>query len=386
MLLDVTSLRRLSHQLTNHAAWLSEQHSWLARSFDALEGTGFSGPAATAAVGRLHRLATPLSRPPEQMLRVAHVLSVTAALQEELDAAASRAALLARQHPAAAGALALLMRDLRGLGDVLDATCARSIDLLCTEIPVDTPRRWSADPDLGLAALDQRNRLESGLDLPPDVQLLEVDGHRLVAAVGDLEHAESVTTLVLGTGSSAAERLPVHLDRARTISAATGGAAVVWLGYPAPPGVAHALAQEPARAAGGELQAFQKELTRRFPRQRRIVLGYSYGGMVAAQAAARGEGMYADRLVFVGSPGVGVDKAAQLTLLGDDPQIHAMTNPSDPVKLVGGVHGPDPAAPGFGARVLSGDPEGTHSSYWEDPLLLGVLQGWAQKKPSALSE
>jgi len=386
MLLDAPSLRHVAHLLTTQASWLGEQHSWLSRSFDGLLDTGFSGPAAAAAVTRLHRLATPLARPPEQMLRVAQVLSVTAALQEDLDAAASRAALLAGRHPAAAGALALLMRDLRGLGDVLDAACARQIDALCTGVPTADATRLSDAPEEDLAAIDQRNRLSSGLDLPADVQLLEVADGRLVASVGDLGSAGAVTTIVPGTGASEPGRLPVHLDRARTIASATGGAAVVWLGYQAPPGVGHALAQEPARAAGAELQAFQSELARRFPRQRRIVFGYSYGGLVAGQAASRGGGLHADELVFVGSPGVGVEKASELILLGDNPQVSAMTNPSDPVKLVGGVHGPDPTSPAFGARVLPGDREGTHSSYWDDPVLLGTLRGWAQKKPSALSE
>lgn len=386
MLLDAPSLRHTARLLGVDAAWLEEQNSWLARTFDDLPGTGFSGPAADAAVARLHLHARPLADPPEQMLRVAQVLTVAARLQEELDDAARRAVLLADRVAGDSSLLALFLRDLHSLGSLLDHACARQIDVLCTPVAPPPVRHLADVPDLSVGAVHELNMLDHPLDLPPDVQVLEVGEGRLVVAVGDLERADSVVTVVAGTGSSDPERLPVHLDRLRTIAQATGGAGVLWLGYRAPAGLGQALAHEPARAAGADLQAFQRELARRHPNQRRVVLGYSYGSVVAGRAASRGGGLYADDLVFLGSPGVGVDHAAQLTLLGDDPQVHAMTHPSDTVSLVGGVHGTDPTSPEFGARVWPGDRAGSHSSYWDDPVLLGLLQGWAQKKPRASSE
>ena len=364
----------------------SATYVWLARTFDELPGTGFSGAAAEAAVNRLHTLARPLGRPPEEMLRVAQVLTLTASLQEHLDDAARRAVILADHVAGSSSLVTLLLRDLRTLGDLLDATCARQIDLLCTPVTPDPPTRLADSPDLGLDAVHGRNMLTHGLDLPPDVQVLEVGEGRLVTAVGDLTSADAVTTIVAGVGSSDPEALPGHLERARTVARVTGGAAVLWLGYQAPPALPQALARAPAQAAGAELQRFQHELTRRFPEQRRVVVGYSYGSVVAGTAASARGGLYADHLVFLGSPGAGVDTAAQLTLLGDDPQVHAMTHPSDPISLVGGVHGTDPTSPEFGARVWPGDREGGHSSYWEDPVLLGLLQRLAQKNPSASSE
>lgn len=386
MLLDAPSLRHAARLLGVDADWLEEQNSWLARTFDDLPGTGFSGPAADAAVTRLHLHARPLAGPPEQMLRVAQVLTVTARLQEELDDAARRAVLLADRVAGASSLVALFLRDLHSLGDLLDHACARQIDVLCTPVAPAPVRRLADAPDLSVGAVHELNMLTHPLDLPPDVQVLEVGEGRLVAAVGDLERADSVVTIVAGTGSSDPERLPVHLNRARTIAQATGGASVLWLGYRAPAGLGQALAHEPARAAGADLQAFQRELARRHPDQRRVVLGYSYGSVVAGRAASRGGGLYADDLVFLGSPGVGVDHAAQLTLLGEDPQVHAMTHPSDPLSLVGGVHGTDPTSPEFGARVWPGDRAGSHGSYWDDPVLLGLLNGWTQKKPRASSE
>ncbi|QGU05652.1 alpha/beta hydrolase [Corynebacterium comes] len=391
MLIDAPTLRHTAHLLTVDADWLVAQTEWLARSVDDLNATGFQGEAAEAAVSRLHALAQPMAVPPEQMLRVAQVLSMTAGLQAELDAAVHRAVALADRVAEDTPLVTLLLRDLRTLGDVLDWTCARQIDLLCTPIPVEAPTRLSDTPDLDLAAVHELNMLSTPVTGHGDLQILEAADARMVVAVGDLESAQSVTTMVAGVGSSDPAGLPVHLDRARTVAAATGGAAVVWLGYPAPESVPHALAQEPARAAGAELQAFQRELARRFPHQRRIVVGHSYGSVVAGTAASRGGGLYADDLVLIGSPGAGVTHAGQLTLLGDHPRIHAMTNPSDPIGLTvtqgAGVHGPDPTSPGFGARVWPGDSSGNHGTYWEDPEFLARLRDLTdQKKPMASSE
>ncbi len=388
MLPDAPSLRHAAHLLSTEAGWLTRQHDRLAGAVAALPALGFRGAAAQAAVARMHLLSAPLHDPPEQMLRVAQVLSMTASLREELAAFTRSAVLAVEGVPGAEGLLTLLLRDLRALGDLLDHACARQVDLWCTSIPSAPPTRLGDTPDLGIDAVHELNALTSGLELPPDVRILEVGGEgagRLVVAVGDVETAPSVTTLVPGVGSSDPAGLPVHLDRARTVAQVTGGAAVLWLGYPAPAGLPQALAQEPARAAGDALQAFQRELARRHPEQRRIVVGHSYGAVVTGRAATGG-GLYADDLVLLGSPGAGVGSAAEMTLLGDDPRIHAMTHPVDPIRLVAGTHGTDPTTPGFGARVWPGDREGDHSSYWDDPVLLGLLKGWAQKNPSASSE
>ena len=90
MLADAPSLRHAAHLLTVDADWLTAQTDWLSRSVDALPAAGFRGEAADTAVARLHTLVRPMTLPPEQMLRVAQVLSMTAGLREELDAAARR--------------------------------------------------------------------------------------------------------------------------------------------------------------------------------------------------------------------------------------------------------------------------------------------------------
>src|SRR5207245_635657 len=122
------------------------------------------------------------------------------------------------------------------------------------------------------------------------------------------------------------------------------------------------------------------------------VLGHSYGTTLVGHAARDGS-LNADDVIFVASPGVGVDHASDLHLNGidqaqvnqhvhstvaEDDIIHATNtpiydrtghNPIDPL-------GPDPAKPDFGGQVFESAP-GTpgpmggasteaHSQYWED--------------------
>jgi hypothetical protein len=113
------------------------------------------------------------------------------------------------------------------------------------------------------------------------------------------------------------------------------------------------------------------------------VIGHSYGSTVIGQTAAT-EGLDADDVVFVGSPGVGVDNVADLNMPADD--VHATVAEHDIIQATNmgipgfgtDVHGPDPAGRGFGANVFESDP-GTkgsdyagglsgeaHSQYWAD--------------------
>ncbi|AGF73538.1 alpha/beta hydrolase [Corynebacterium halotolerans] len=381
MLPDATALRSAAGALTHSATVLTGDTDARHRDWDRLPASGFTGEAAVEAVARLHELTTPLSLPPRQMELVARVLAVTATLREELDATADRALAVAEQVSGASPTVDALLRDLAALGELLDWACARRIDALCTPVPAEPPRRLSDLPDLPVDAVHELMLLDAPphvVELArqhPDLRLLEASDGRLVAAVGDLESADSVATFVAGTGSSDPSGWTTHIDRTRALTSATGGAGVVWLGYTAPEQVPHALARQPAHRAGAELRRFQAELAQRFPDQQRIVVGYSYGSVVAGAAADAGEsGLHADELVLVGSPGVGATHAGQLHLLGDSPGVHAVTNGADPIGLVAtprtGVHGVDPTSERFGAQVWEADPRGDHASYWDDPDFL----------------
>ena len=109
------------------------------------------------------------------------------------------------------------------------------------------------------------------------------------------------------------------------------------------------------------------------------MLGHSYGSTVIGHSA-RDEGLNADEVVFVGSPGVGVSSAGHLNF--PDEHVYATVAEHDMIHVantgnpVFDPHGPDPTSGGFGAHVFASDP-GTagpggiysgdaHSEYWND--------------------
>lgn len=106
------------------------------------------------------------------------------------------------------------------------------------------------------------------------------------------------------------------------------------------------------------------------------VIGHSYGSTVVGAAASGGHHLDANNVIAVGSPGMLVGQASDLSL---DPgaTVYAMTARNDAIGLVTDMTlGSDPVASGFGATRLwaapgpSSDPLGltpsiaAHSDYW----------------------
>ncbi|WIM71797.1 hypothetical protein QP028_09115 [Corynebacterium suedekumii] len=234
-------LRTAAVTLTADSRRLLDQVSFLSREWEDIPAAGFAGDAATATIVRLHHLTTPLSVPAGQMHEVADVLDVAAALQADLDEAVARAIEVADRFTDTAPLVTLLLRDLRGLGDLLDFTCARQIDLLCTQLTPGPVRRLGDAGELSVDAIHELALLDASPEIAtlaaehPDLRLLETSDGHLVAAVGPLDTAASVTTIVAGVGSSDPQGWPTQIHRARSVAAATGGATVLWLGYTAPP-------------------------------------------------------------------------------------------------------------------------------------------------------
>ncbi|GIF12325.1 alpha/beta hydrolase [Actinoplanes teichomyceticus] len=222
---------------------------------------------------------------------------------------------------------------------------------------------------------------------------VSADG-RAVIALGDPDHAANVLTHVPGMTSDLAS-LGGELTRAERVAARAGElgpdagtSAVLWLDYDAPDFLHEAWSGRQAATGATGLQRFQDGLraTHDGPAARQTVLGHSYGSLVVGKAAAGG--MDADRVVFVGSPGVGVDSAAQLGLPAG--QVFSSTSRSDPIQwlavspgtmvrdlaigltgtaLAGPAEdlwfGHNPSDPGFGARVFASQGDGGHLGYWE---------------------
>jgi hypothetical protein len=114
-----------------------------------------------------------------------------------------------------------------------------------------------------------------------------------------------------------------------------------------------------------------------------VMLGHSYGSLVVGEAAVRAPGKLADALAFVGSPGVGVNRASELGVPASHVFAGAAANdpvpdlpPVSPVGWFDGSShfGTNPAFPQFGARdfyvdpgksISVTDPIGAHSQYWD---------------------
>ncbi|SCL40881.1 Alpha/beta hydrolase [Micromonospora pallida] len=252
----------------------------------------------------------------------------------------------------------------------------------------------------GLAALTDRLAAPGTAD-SPRAYLLGLDpagDGRAVVALGNPDRADRVLTYVPGMTADLADA-DGELGRAARVAARAtaldpGGetSAVLWLDYDAPDFVHEAYRSRQADDAATGLHRFQEglRLTHEGPPARQTVLGHSYGSLVVG-TAAREHGLAADALVFVGSPGVGVDHAADLRL--PPGQVWASTAADDviglvrpPVELAGRAavgavlpwlagdvvgrpdddlwFGRDPTDPGFGGRTFPSGRYG-HTGYWD---------------------
>lgn len=374
--------------LRDYANTISLQHRELAEENIFLA----AGIRARAGDAALHKLSE-LNHGRIDLIRVlggaAQIMAHTARAQAELEEAYYRALKYASDNALHSS----LLRELQVLGEVLDYACAKEINALCTEAPQPPATSFGEVSEWPLDTIHEHMWLHAPTEIQeflaehPDVRLLEVSDDTMVLAIGDLETAPASITFIPGTGSSEPARWEGSLERAQKLQQHTKAGVVLWLGAKAPPHLAHALNPGPARRDAVALQNFQRSLSARYPQQHRVVLGYSYGAVTAAQAA-RGSGLSADRLMLLGSPGVrGARHAQELTLLDGqgrthpaEGRVHALTNFGDPIDWVAnshsGVHGVDPTSRGFGATVWSG--RGDHSSYWEDPKFYRIMKELAQ--------
>lgn len=210
----------------------------------------------------------------------------------------------------------------------------------------------------------------------------EGDG-RAIVSVGNPDTADNVLTYVPGTG---AELSKVGGDIARADHMATDArmadpsaetASIMWLGYDAPDSVVwNAPFDGSAKDGAPKLDRFQDGLrvTHEGEPSRNVVLGHSYGSTVIGHTAQQGNGINADALIFVGSPGVDTNSASDLKGVPTS-EVWATRAEHDIIKRVPDwdiLHGNDPTRKDFGGRVFSSDPGDpnneakTHSAYWDD--------------------
>jgi hypothetical protein len=250
---------------------------------------------------------------------------------------------------------------------------------------------------LAQVAAEPRNRLDPG-----DVYLLSFDPHgdgKAAIALGDPTSASSIGVVVPGMGNTLANianPLSNAVNLRRTSDVLAGPAVtdrtsvVAWLGYDSPNAAEVAL-DDNAQAGAPELVSFVDDLraahTDAQP-PRVTVLAHSYGTLVTGLATR--QGLAADAITLVGSPGVAAGHAAELGLPAG--HVWAGRTPDDPIRAVfltdsaarsaaehldrygpvnvtvtGDVYafGPDPSLPAFGAQPIPLDArQHGHSDYY----------------------
>jgi hypothetical protein len=290
---------------------------------------------------------------------------------------------------------------------------ARRTHLLC---------RWPRTPGVvlelarvgatlaGLDAVAVRLARDTG----PRAYLLGLDpagDGRAIVAFGDPDQADNVLTYVPGMTSDlpgvggALGRAERMAARCAELEPTEATAAVLWLDYDAPDFFDEAMRASHAHDAGPALHRFQEGLraTHDGAPAHQTVLGHSYGSVVVG-SAARDYGLAADSLVFLGSPGVGVDHAADLhvpagqiwsSTARDDVIQYGARAPGEVLtRLAVGValpvlgvplafgrpgdelwFGHNPSDPGFGGQVFQGAARG-HEGYWDagNPALDGMAR------------
>ncbi|MDX8030034.1 alpha/beta hydrolase [Lentzea sp. BCCO 10_0856] len=195
----------------------------------------------------------------------------------------------------------------------------------------------------------------------------------IAVAFGNPDTAKNLAVCVPGTTSTLSS---FGLDQASNLSAKMGpdGAAIQWLGYDAPeflPGQVNDPAQ--AREGGAILAKDVEGYRTANPNAHVTVIGHSYGSTVVGYSAMD-NGLKADDIAFVGSPGVGASNVDQLSAgnghvyvggTEHDPVIQATSG--DWFTKDGSSTGPYDSS--FGAKTFGTSGESgighAHSSYYD---------------------
>ncbi|MFF0293932.1 alpha/beta hydrolase [Kitasatospora sp. NPDC004615] len=238
------------------------------------------------------------------------------------------------------------------------------------------------DPTARALAASRANDSEALLAGGRQILAFDPRGRGLVTEVyGDLAAAQRVAVLVPGSDADLAHfdqaveplRSPAGMARAlfteeHAQSPNTRTAVIAWTGYVTPQGLGpDAATSRLAEAAAPRLERLLAGLKQTsHPEAPPTLLCHSYGSVVCGTAAPTVHGTQPTDLVAFGSPGMGVDSAAEL---GTGVQVWAARNPADwignvPYLEVGGLgHGADPTTQAFGAMTVSSAGASGHNGY-----------------------
>jgi Alpha/beta hydrolase len=200
---------------------------------------------------------------------------------------------------------------------------------------------------------------------------------RAAIAVGDVDTADNVAFLVPGLGSDVLDstasltRTAVRVEtETHRVAPTETTATVAWLGYDSPDGLAGGISDDAAEDGAGLLadDLLAVQAARRLAPHLTVV-AHSYGSTTAG-LALRDTQTGTDDLVLVGSPGAGVDRAADLEVPAG--HVFVGANSRDPVSYVDRF-GADPAYESFGAVRFEAEAVGRswhlsfgdHSTYFD---------------------
>ncbi|TYC66269.1 hypothetical protein EH183_43250 [Streptomyces sp. CB01881] len=205
-----------------------------------------------------------------------------------------------------------------------------------------------------------------------DPEAYEGDG-RAIVATGNPDKATHTSVFVPGTNTDF-NGVPGQIDRIRQLQATAKGFAnpgetvsvISYLGYDTPESLPEAANPQRGKDGADDMRRFSNGLrvAHGEPKTHLSYIAHSYGTYAVGVAASGGDGLHADDIVTLGSPGMGVDNADQLHINPDHVWISEAED--DPTRLVGGYTlGPGPHIIGFGGNNLYTDTSG-HGGYWDE--------------------
>ncbi|MFI9465438.1 alpha/beta hydrolase [Streptomyces xiamenensis] len=227
----------------------------------------------------------------------------------------------------------------------------------------------------GLNHLREQLDLAAGAEGDKQLYLLGFDtSHdgQYVLAQGNPDTAAHTAILVPGTGTAmtSAGGQIARIDQMQGEAQRYTNeevAVVSWLGYDAPEIPGGVATTGRADAAAADLRSFTAglESAQQGRDSHLTVVGHSYGSTMVGAADKGGNGLGADDIIVLGSPGMSVGHASDLHI--DPDRLWVGAAEDDPVVnyLSGWSLGAEPHEKDFGAREMSVDTSG-HSGYWNE--------------------